>query len=91
MADLDLTGRDGYTVEAAIDGLTGYLHLIFRNLDETEVIASIIIEPEKALTVTRSLAEIARQLTPPGTPGVYKSRTIFDKNTAKGTVRFSPI
>lgn len=91
MADLDLTNRDGYVVQAEIDGISGHLHLIFKNLAEDETIASIIIEPEKALTLVRSLAEVGRQLTPPGTPGLYKSRLVFDKQTQKGRTEFSPI
>lgn len=91
MSDLDLTNRDGYVVEADVDELTGFLHLVFKDLGETETIASIIIEPEKAVALVRSLSEVSRVLTPPGTPGLYKSRLVFDKQNQKGRTEFSPI
>ena len=81
----------GYQVEASIDDELDEATLTFKTPDGSATIATVLIEKGKLLTVFRSLSEIARQVTPPGTPGIWKSRTVFYEQELQGKTEFNPI
>jgi hypothetical protein len=85
---MDFRGLNGYVLTHEEDSISGDLTVTIKNLSETVVIGTIVLEPMKLKALADSLAETADQLLERRTDSPYRRRTIYTKNLARAKTEF---
>lgn len=85
---MDFRGLDGYVLTHEEDAVTGDLTVTIKNPEETAVIGTIIIEPQKLQVLADSLSEFSKSYLRFRTDTPYRRRTVNLKNEGRVTTEF---